>query len=140
MSENKTKPTPQSVDSFLTAVEPGGKREDVRKICEMMERLSGHKPKMWGSAIVGFGQYHYKYASGREGDHLLIGFSPRKTALTLYIMDGFPKYQDLMDRLGTYKTGKSCLYLKRLSDIDESVLEQLITESLAHMRETYDTA
>ena len=94
---------------------------------------------MWGGSIVGFGQYHYKYASGREGDMLLTGFSPRKTALTLYVMGGFESRPDLMKRLGKYKTGKSCLYVKRLSDIDMDVLEELIVADIDYMRATYDT-
>ncbi|WP_299321934.1 DUF1801 domain-containing protein [Parasphingopyxis sp.] len=140
MAENKTKPTEKSPADFIAAVEPDWKREDAKTICALMERLSGEPPKMWGPSIIGFGQYHYKYESGREGDFLLTGFSPRKTALTLYIMGGFPRHEEIMARLGTYKTGKSCLYVKRLSDIDMDVLEELVTASLAYMRETYDTA
>ncbi len=92
---------------------------------------------MWGTSIVGFGTYHYKYASGREGDWMLTGFSPRKQALTLYIMAGFEKYQELMDQLGTFKTGKSCLYVKRLSDINLDVLEELVRESVRYMKTQY---
>jgi len=94
---------------------------------------------MWGSTIVGYGQYHYQYASGREGDFMLTGYSPRKQALTVYIIPGFEPFESLMNNLGKYKTGKSCLYLKRLSDIDEAVLERLISESVKHMRKTYET-
>lgn len=139
MAENKTRPTGKSPADFIEAVEPDWKREDAKTVCALMERLSGEKPKMWGPSIIGFGQYHYKYESGREGDFLLTGFSPRKTALTLYIMGGFPRHEEIMARLGTYKTGKSCLYVKRLSDIDMDVLAELVTASLAYMRETYDT-
>ncbi len=139
MAENKTRETGASVTRFLDAVEPDWKQEDARTVCALMERLSGHPPKMWGTSIVGFGQYHYKYASGREGGFLLTGFSPRKTALTLYIMDGYQDRSEILSRLGKHKLGKSCLYVKRLSDIDVDVLEELICDSLAYMRATYDT-
>lgn len=140
MAENKTKPTDKSPKDFIEAVEPEWKRDDAKTICAMMERLSGHRPKMWGASIIGFGQYHYKYESGREGDSLMTGFSPRKTALTLYVMGGFKQRPDLMERLGKYKTGKSCLYVKRLSDIDLAVLEELVAADIAYMRANYDTA
>jgi hypothetical protein len=103
----------------------------------MMERVSGYPAKMWGPTIVGFGRYHYRYDSGHEGESARIGFSPRARELVLYLIGGFPRHQALMDRLGKYKTGKSCLYVKRLSDIDEPVLEQLVAEGLAYMREKY---
>lgn len=139
MAENKTKPTSKDPKDFIAAVEPEGKREDAQTICTLMERLSGCPPKLWGTSIIGFGQYHYKYASGREGDTLMTGFSPRKTALTLYVMGGFKQRPDLMARLGKYKTGKSCLYVKRLSDIDMAVLEELVAADIAYMRATHDT-
>ncbi|MCA1749390.1 MAG: DUF1801 domain-containing protein [Parasphingopyxis sp.] len=139
MAENKTQQTDESVAKFLEAVEPEQKREDAKAVCAMMERLSGHPPKMWGPAIVGFGSYHYKYDSGREGDFLLTGFSPRKSAISLYIMDGYQDRGEILSRLGKYKTGKSCLYVNKLSDIDLEVLEELILDSLAYMRATYDT-
>lgn len=139
MAENKTQSTEASVTGFLDAVEPEQKREDARTVCAMMERLSGHPPKMWGPSIIGFGQYHYKYDSGREGDFLLTGFSPRKSDLSLYIMDGYQDRSEILSRLGKHKTGKSCLYVKKLSDIDLDVLEELITDSLDYMRATYDT-
>lgn len=138
MAENKTQPTDASVGKFLDAVEPETKREDARQICALMERVSGYPPKMWGPAIVGFGQYHYKYESGREGDFLLTGFSPRKAALALYIMDGYQDREEILSRLGKFTRGKSCLYVKRLTDIDLAVLEELIRDSLAYMRRTYD--
>ena len=137
MAELKTQQTEASVDVFLDAVADPQKREDARKIRTMMERVSGEPARMWGPSIVGFGRYHYKYDSGHEGEWARTGFSPRAGALTVYIMGGFPRHQALMDRLGKYKTGKSCLYLKRLSDVDESVLEALVAESLDHMREAY---
>ena len=105
-----------------------------------MERLSGKPPVLWGGSIIGFGQYHYKYESGREGDSLMTGFSPRKTPLALYVMGGFKKRPDLLDNLGKHKTGKSCLYVKRLSDIDMDILEELIAADIAYMRANYDTA
>ena len=105
----------------------------------MMRRATGKRPKMWGSSIVGYGTYHYEYASGREGDFMLTGYSPRKQALTVYILAGFSRFGPLMKKLGKYKTGKSCLYIKQLEDIDESVLEQLIDESVKYMRENYET-
>lgn len=140
MAENKTKPTSKDPNDFIDNVEPEWKREDAKTICALMERLSGRPPKLWGASIIGFGQYHYKYASGREGDSLMTGISPRKAALTLYVMGGFKQRPDLMARLGKYKTGKSCLYVKRLSDIDMAVLEDLIAADIAYMRATYDTA
>lgn len=135
--ELKTKATPVSVDDFIEAVADEGQRADAHKITAMMERLSGHPPKMWGPSIIGFGQYHYKYASGHEGDMARIGFSPRKGNTVLYLIDGFEGHAELMARLGKHKTGKSCLYIKRLSAIDESVLEQLCVESLKWMAEKY---
>lgn len=105
-----------------------------------MTRITKAPPKMWGASIVGFGTYHYTYASGREGDWPICGFSPRKAALTLYVMGGFERYDALMAKLGTFKTGKACLYLKRLSDVDAKVLASLVTESVAYMRRTYPTA
>lgn len=137
MAENKTKPTGTSVAAFLDSVQPDQRRDDAKAVCAMMERISGEPPAMWGSSIVGFGRYHYRYDSGQEGDWARIGFSPRKSALTLYIVGGFPRHADLMAKLGKYKTGKSCLYLTKLSDVDREVLESLIGESLDYMKATY---
>ena len=139
MAENKTKPTKASVKAFLDSVEDRQKRADCRKVAAMMRRATGKRAKMWGPSIVGFGTYHYKYESGREGDFMLTGFSPRKQALTVYVMPGFSGYDALMKDLGKYKTGKSCLYIKRLADVDEGVLERLITESVKDMRGKYET-
>ena len=133
MAETKTKQTSESVAAFLDSVEPAPRRDDARAVCAMMERISGEPPAMWGPSIVGFGRYHYRYDSGHEGDAARVGFSPRKNALTLYIAGGFPRHADLMAKLGKYSTGKSCLYLKKLSDVDQGVLETLIAESLAYM-------
>jgi Domain of unknown function (DU1801) len=135
--ELKTKATPISVPDFIEAVADERQRDDAKKIVAMMERLSGHPPKMWGPSIIGFGSYHYKYDSGHEGDMARIGFSPRKANTVLYILDGFESHADLMAKLGKHKTGKSCLYIKRLSDIDEVVLEQLCVESLKWMAQKY---
>ena len=139
MAENKTKPTGAGVTAFLNSVEDRQKRADCRKVAAMMRRATGKRAKMWGTSIVGFGTYHYKYDSGREGDFMLTGFSPRKQALTVYVMPGFSKYGSLMKKLGKYKTGKSCLYIKRLADVDERVLERLIDESVKDMRGKYET-
>jgi hypothetical protein len=137
MPENKTKPTAVGVDDFLDSVPDEGRRADARKVRDMMERISGYPAVMWGPTIVGFGRYHYRYDSGHEGDAARIGFSPRAKELVFYLMCGVPRHQALMDRLGKYRTGKSCLYVKRLADIDESVLEALIAEALAYMRDKY---
>lgn len=140
MAELKTQPNDASVDAFLDGVEAEDpqKAADCRALIEMMQRASGEAPLMWGKAMVGFGSYHYRYESGREGDWFLIGFSPRKRDLSLHIMSGFDRYEDLMKRLGKHRTGRSCLYIKRLEDIDTDVLEQLVTESVKHMRQQYD--
>ncbi|MCG8371098.1 MAG: DUF1801 domain-containing protein [Proteobacteria bacterium] len=137
MAGNKTQPTKASVTEFLNSVEDRQQRADARKVGAMMRKATGKRPKMWGPSIVGYGSYHYKYDSGREGDFILTGYSPRKTALTVYIMPGFERFDALMKKLGKYKTGKSCLYIKRLSDVDENVLERLIDESVKHMRRKY---
>ena len=134
MAELKTKKTNQSVKEFLESVEDESKRQDSFEILKLMEKITGEKATMWGDSIVGFGSYHYKYATGREGDWMLTGFSPRKQALTLYIMAGFDLYENLLNRLGKFKTGKSCLYIKRLEDIDMNVLTELVEKSVAHMR------
>ena len=139
MAENKTQPTKASVTAFINAIDDPGKRADARKLAAMMRKATGKRAKMWGPSMVGYGTYHYKYASGREGDFMVTGFSPRKQALTVYIMAGFSKYDALMKKLGKYKTGKSCLYIKRLSDVDEAVLQRLIGESVKYMRKNYDT-
>ncbi len=135
--ELKTNATPVSVAEFIEAVADETQRADAKTICAMMARLSGHQPKMWGPSIIGFGIYHYKYDSGHEGDMARIGFSPRKGQTVLYIAEGFPGNADLMTRLGKHKTGKSCLYIKRLSDVDEEVLEQLCAASLKWMEQKY---
>jgi hypothetical protein len=135
MAELKTKQTEARVSAFLDAVENEQRRADCRTVLNLMRAVTGEEPKMWGPSMVGFGSYHYKYASGREGDWFVTGFSPRKQDLTLYIMAGFDRYDELMAKLGRYKTGKSCLYLKRLSDVDLGVLRELVTASVEAMRQ-----
>jgi len=137
MAENKTRQNDSPVEEFINSVDPQQKQKDSRDMIALMKKITGSEPKMWGSSLVGFGQYHYKYASGREGDFFITGFSPRKTAFTVYIMPGFSEYGDLMKKLGPCKTGKSCLYLKNLDVVDRDVLEQLITKSVADMRGRY---
>jgi hypothetical protein len=136
MSALKTVPNDQSVDVFLASIDDSRKQEDCRTLVALMQEATGAPPCMWGDSIVGFGTYHYKYASGREADWFLTGFSPRKQALTLYIMSGFDEYDALMAKLGKHSTGKSCLYVKRLADVDMAVLRELVTRSAAHMAAT----
>ena len=137
MSEMKTKPTEASVDAFIDAVEDERKRADSRTVAAMMADITGAPARMWGSSIVGFGTYHYRYASGREGDFMLAGFSPRKRALTLYIMAGFSDYDALLAKLGKHTVGKSCLYVKRLEDLDQAVLRELIERSVRYVRDKH---
>ena len=133
-AELKTKVNDASVADFLSSVVDEQKRKDSFEILKIMKQITKEEPKMWGSSIVGFGSYHYKGASGREGDWMQIGFSPRKQNITLYIIPGFERYQALMKKLGKYSTGKSCLYIKRLSDVNVDVLKDLIAESLKVMK------
>ncbi len=140
MAQNKTQPTQQKVAQFIAAIEDKRKRDDCRDLMKLMREITGHRPKMWGASIVGYGKYHYRYASGREGDFFLTGFSPRKAALTVYIISGFKHDPHLMEKLGKFKTGKSCLYIKSLQDIDRAVLAQLVSASVAYMRENYSTS
>lgn len=134
MGELKTKPTNASVEKFLNQISDEARREDGFQIAKMMEQITGEEPKMWGASLVGFGSYHYKYASGQEGDWPLTAFSPRKQDLTLYIMPGFAEYGDLMKQLGKHRTGRSCLYIKRLSDVHVPTLKKLIRESVKSMK------
>jgi hypothetical protein len=137
MAENKTRPTEADVLGFINSVDDERKRQDSLTVLALMREVTGEEPKMWGGSIVGFGSYHYKYASGREGDAPITGFSPRKQALTLYIMGGFEQYDDLLAKLGKHTTGSSCLYVKRLSDVDLDVLRELVTKSVDHMKQMY---
>jgi len=133
MSDLKTRPNDRSVEEFLGVIEDEAKRQDCHRIVEIMQEVTGEPPRMWGDSIVGFGSYHFKYASGREGDWFLAGFSPRKQNLTLYIMTGFDGEETLLGRLGKYTTGKACLYIKKLADVDQAVLKELVTRSVRHM-------
>ncbi len=135
MAEPKTKPTEVSPHDFVAAIEDEQQRKDSAWIMEMMEAVTGAPPVMWGPSIIGFGAYHYVYKSGREGDWMLTGFSPRKSAISLYLMSGLTREQELLGKLGKYKTGKSCLYVKRLRDIDQEVLRQLVVSSVEKVRQ-----
>jgi len=137
MGELTTRPTAASVDAFIDAVDDQRKRQDARAVARMMAEITGEPPRMWGPSIVGFGSYRYRYASGRQGDFLTTGFSPRKRALTLYIMAGFSAYEELLAKLGKHTVGKSCLYVKRLADVDQDVLRELIERSVAYIRAKY---
>ena len=131
------KASPGDVDAFLATVENPRRRADAGRVLDLMREVTGEPPKMWGSSIVGFGSYRYRYASGRDGSSLVVGFAPRKQNLVLYIMPGFSSHAALLSRLGKFRTGKSCLYVNRLDDVDLNVLEALVRESVAEMRRRY---
>lgn len=133
-AELKTKVNAASVEGFLNTIEDEQKRTDCFEILKIMQQVTKEKPKMWGASIVGFGTYHYKGASGREGDWMLTGFSPRKQNLTLYLMGGFDMHKDLLKKLGKYKTSVGCLYIKKLDDVDKKVLKQLVTQTVKTMK------
>lgn len=137
MAQLKTQPNDQSVTGFLNSIENETRRQDSFTILELMQQVTGDEPVMWGDSIIGFGTYRYKYASGRQGEWFLVGFSPRVQNLTLYIMSGFDEYDDLLAKLGKHSTGKSCLYVRRLENIDLAVLGELIEKSVAHMKATH---
>jgi Domain of unknown function (DU1801) len=128
----KTTPTDQDVGAFLAAIPDDQRRRDSERICRLMAEETGEPARMWGTGIVGFGSYRYTYASGREGDWMALGFAPRKQHLVLYLMDGFADYEALLARLGRHSTGKACLYVKRLDDVDLDVLRELVRRSYAH--------
>ena len=134
MADNKTKPTESSVAAFVDAITDQTRRADARARGKLMQAATGEKPKMWGPSIIGFGSYHYKYDSGREGDMPLVGLSPRKAATVLYGVTGFSDSEALLAKLGKHTTGKGCLYIKKLADVDQEVLEALVVESVAAMR------
>jgi len=140
MSSLKTQPHEGDVRAYLASIEPEKKRDDAFKILALMEDVTGEPATMWGDSMIGFGKYHYKYKSGREGEWFLTGFAPRKQNLTLYIMAGFDEYGALLGKLGKYKTGKSCLYIKKIEDVDESVLRELVVKSVDHMKATNETS
>ena len=140
MTELKTRPNDKNIIEFLNKVENKRRREDSFEILKLMREVTQEEPIMWGDSIVGFGNYHYKYASGREADWLQIGFSPRKQYFTVYIMDGFEKYTELLDKLGKHKTGKSCLYINKLEDVSIPALKELMIESVKYIREITDNS
>ncbi|OWY22109.1 DUF1801 domain-containing protein [Sphingobacteriales bacterium UPWRP_1] len=137
MSELKTKPNNQSVADFLNALTNATQKQDCLTICALMQEVTGHQPKMWGNSIVGFGSYHYKYASGQEGDWMLTVFSPRKQNLSVYLMSGFEPLEAQLQKLGKHKTGKGCLYIKKLSDINVEVLKEMIALSVQNIKVQY---
>ena len=134
MSELKTKVNTASVEKFLNAVADEQARKDSYEILKIMKQVTKEEPKMWGASIVGFGSYHYKGASGREGDWMLTGFSPRKQNLTLYLMHGFDVHKDLLKKLGKYKTSMGCLYIRKLEDVDKKVLKELVAASVKRVK------
>jgi len=137
MTANKTTQIEDSVDEFLKKIEDPEKQKTSWQLLEIIKEISGKEPKMWGDSIIGFGKYHYKYATGREGDWMRIAFSPRKQNFSIYIMDGFDNHSELMEKLGKYKTGKSCLYINKLQDIDTNILKEIMKESLFNMEKLY---
>ncbi len=130
MSPNKTQPETLSVEAFLASIEPEARCEEARQLDALFRKVTGFEPVMWGPSIIGYGRYHYRYDSGREGDFLATGFSPRKAQHSVYILPGYADYGEILSRLGKHSTGKSCLYVKRLSDIDMDVLAELIAAGL----------
>lgn len=137
MAELKTQPNNNSVEAFIDTVEPEGKRDDARVILKLLEEVSGEKPAMWGDSIVGFGAYHYKYESGREGDWFLAGFSPRKANMTIHIVGGFENQEENLKKLGKHTKSVGCLYVKKLDDIDLKVLEKMTAISIATLKKRY---
>lgn len=137
MSENKTKPTATSPADFITTIENPTRRSDAETMLATLRRITGWEPRMWGPSIIGFGEYHYKYESGREGDFMRTGFSPRKANLVLYVIPGYSDYADKLARLGKHKIGKPCLYINKLADIDMAVLEEIIEAGLDDMAKKY---
>ena len=137
MATNKTQPTEQTPLGFIDQVEPARRKDDALVLLELFEKISGAPPRMWGASIIGYGQYHYKYESGREGDFMRIGFSPRKANMVVYLMPGYQDFSKELARLGKHRIGKSCLYINKLADIDLGVLEEMATKSLALMADKY---
>lgn len=137
MAEQKTKPTGLSVKAHLDAIEDESRRKDCRALAALMKRVTGCTPKMWGAGIVGFGSYHYEYASGHSGDACLVGFSSRKGDISVYLMPGFERADALFAALGRHRRGKACLYIRRLADVQLSVLEELVARSCAETRRLY---
>jgi len=138
-TDNKTKPTSVSPLEFVEAVEHPVRKKDAKQLLELFARVTGFAPRMWGPSMIGYGRYHYRYESGREGDMLITGFSPRKSNLVIYIMPGYLDIDEKLRRLGKYKTGKSCLYINKLADIDVDVLAEIINYGVQYMRGKYET-
>ncbi len=136
-ANNKTQPRSADVEEYLAGIEHAGRREDAYTLLHMMGEVTGEPARLWGPSIIGFGSYHYVYESGREGDAMLTGFAPRKANMVVYVMPGFSAYQKHLGKLGKHRTGSSCLYLGRLSGIDQDVLRTLVHESVTHMRDKY---
>lgn len=134
MTENKTQATDASVEDYITAISDEAKRKDSQTLIDLLKKITGEPPVLWGDSIIGFGSYHYQYESGREGDMPLIGFSPRKREFALYIMTGFEQLQVYLSQLGKHKTGKSCLYIKRLSDIKLNILNEIMNKSVQQLK------
>lgn len=139
MAELKTRPTKASVKAFMDSIDDPQRKSDAKKVAAMMRRVTGKRAKLWGPSIVGYGRYRYSNTAGRDFEWMLTGFSPRRQALSVYIMSGFTDFAALMKKLGPHRTGKSCLYIRRLADVDETVLEQLIAASVEKMKNTYET-
>ena len=137
MAENKTKATDLSVESYLSAIEDESRRKDCEALAKLMSKVTKEPPKMWGTSIVGFGSYHYKYESGREGDSCLAGFSSRKGDITLYLAANFPGHEELLAKLGKHKMGKGCLYIRKLGDVDLKTLEQLVASSFEERKRAH---
>lgn len=137
-AKNKTAENNKSVIDFLNSVEIELRRNDAFKMLKIFKSITNEQPKMWGNSIVGYGKYHYKYESGREGDFMKIGFSPRKQNMTIYFMNGFEAYKDLLPKLGKHKTSKACLYFNKLADVDVMVLKKILAHSSNYMNEKYD--
>ncbi|MDU8928872.1 DUF1801 domain-containing protein [Alisedimentitalea sp. MJ-SS2] len=138
MSENKTEPTDADVAAYLAQVEPQRRREDAEQLDEVFRRVTGFLPRLWGPSIIGYGRYHYRYDSGREGDFLATGFAPRKASLVIYIMPGYADFSEILGRLGKHRLGKSCLYINKMSDINKAILEELIRAGLEDLGRRWD--
>ena len=139
MSENKTQVTDVDPEAFIASVEHPTRRADATTLLELMRRVTGCEPKMWGPSIIGFGRYHYRYDSGREGEFMLTGFSPRKANLAIYVMPGYDELGDRLAQLGKHRLGKSCLYINKLADVDLDALERIVADGVATMRREYET-
>ncbi|MEO7432765.1 MAG: DUF1801 domain-containing protein [Dokdonella sp.] len=138
MADNKTKATRITVESYLAAIGEERRRTDCESLVDLMTRATGEEPVMWGASIVGFGSYHYKYESGREGDSCLVGFSSRKGDISVYLSGEFPDREGFLAKLGKHKSGKACIYIRTLGDVDTTVLQQMVAVSVAHTRQTHE--